>query len=326
MPRSFDLLVLGEINVDLIVTGDATPIWGQHEKLVDDARLVPGGSSVIFACGAARLGLRTAFVGVVGDDVFGAFMRDHLQAAGVHTGYLIVDPTIHTGMTIILSRPEDDRALLTYLGSIAALRAEQVDRALLEAARFVHAGSYFMQRGLQPGLPALFAQARAAGAVTSLDTNWDPSGRWGNGLAAVLEQTDVFLPNMGEAQAIAGVADARQALQHLAQRVDIVAIKRGAEGALAARGAERLACPAPQVTPIDTTGAGDSFDAGFIAALARGLPLPEALAVGTACGSLSTRGIGGTASQATWDEAMTVAQTLFPSSSFILHPSSFPKE
>ncbi len=308
MPRRFDLVVLGEINVDLILTGDTTPVWGQYEKLVDDARLVPGGSSTIFACGAARLGLRTAFVGVVGDDLFGAFMRDHLRNAGVDTEHIVIDPAVRTGLTVLLTRDDGDRALLTHLGSIAALRADQVEESVLARARYVHAGAYFLQHGLQPGLPALLERARSAGAATSLDTNWDPSERWGAGLDAVLEHTDIFLPNEQEALRISGAEHVEHALDALAERVEIVAIKRGADGAIAARGAERRRAAAPRMSPVDTTGAGDSFDAGFIAALGRGLPLEDALAMAVACGSLSTRGVGGTTSQATWEEAWTVVE------------------
>ena len=307
MARPYDLIVLGELNVDLILTGDATPVWGQTEKLVEDARLVIGGSSAIFACGAARLGLRTAFVGAIGDDIFGRFMGEQLRDAGVDADHLVVNPAIRTGMTIHLSRPDGERAMLTYLGSIAALRAADVDPELLRSTRYLHAGSYFLQRALQPGLPGLFARARAAGAVTSLDTNWDPDERWGSGLAAVLEQTEIFLPNDAEARRIAGVDDPADALDRLAGRVPLVAVKRGAEGAVVARGAERIMARPPHVVAVDTTGAGDSFDAGFIAGHARGLGLAENLAVAIACGSLSTRAVGGTAAQATWEEAWSMA-------------------
>jgi sugar/nucleoside kinase (ribokinase family) len=310
MPYAYDLVVLGEINVDLILTGDAEPVWGQTEKLVDDAQLVPGGSSMIFACGAARLGLRTAYVGVSGDDAFGTFMREHLNGAGVDTSHVVVDPNIRTGMTVLLSRPDGDRALLTYLGSIAALRAEQVDRRLLRSARFLHVGCYFLQRALQPGLAELFAYARAAGTTTSLDTNWDPSEQWDSGLAAVLAHTDVFLPNAAEAQHITRTTNTDAALGLLTPHVPTVGIKLGAAGGVAMRGAERVMVRPPQMTPLDTTGAGDSFDAGFIAGLANELSLRDTLAMATACGSLSTRGIGGTAAQASWDEAWECASQL----------------
>ena len=221
-----DILVLGELNADLILRGDVVPEWNQTEKLIDDAALTLGSSSAIFACGAARLGLRVAFVGVVGDDLLGRFCREALDARGVDTSGVVVDPALRTGMTVILQLP-DDRAMLTFPGAIPMLRAEMVDPALLQAARHIHVGSYFWQTALQPGLPALFAQARARGASTSLDTQWDPSGAWA-GLDAVLAATDILLPNEAEACALAGTTDWRPALEALAGRVPTVAVKRGA--------------------------------------------------------------------------------------------------
>ena len=103
-----DLLVVGEINPDLILRGeDVAPAFGQAEKLVDAATLTIGASSAIMACGAARLGLRTAFVGLVGDDEFGRFMLHALQERGVDTTGCVIDPAQHTGMSVILSQPHD---------------------------------------------------------------------------------------------------------------------------------------------------------------------------------------------------------------------------
>src|SRR5215510_1748408 len=146
--QSFDIAVVGELNADLILRGDVTPAFGQVEKLIDDAALTLGSSSAIFACGAARLGLRVAFVGVVGDDLLGRFCREALDARGVDTSGVVVDPALRTGMTIILQLP-DDRAMLTFPGAIPMLRADMVDHALLHAARHIHVGSYFWQTALQ---------------------------------------------------------------------------------------------------------------------------------------------------------------------------------
>src|SRR4029453_6176272 len=162
-----DILVLGELNADLILRGDVVPEWNQTEKLVDDAALTLGSSSAIFACGAAGVGLRVAFVGVVGDDLLGRFCREALEARGVDTAGVVVDPALRTGMTVILQLP-DDRAMLPFPAGTPLLGAEMGDPALLQVARHIHAGSYFWQTALQPGLPALFAQARARGATTSL--------------------------------------------------------------------------------------------------------------------------------------------------------------
>src|SRR5436309_1772640 len=148
----FDLLVLGDANPDLVLSGDVRPEFGQVEKLVDDASLVVGGSGAIMACGAARLGLATAFCGVVADDVFGRFMLVALRAAGVDTKAVVVADDIRTGLSLILSG-EADRAILTFIGSIDRLDAGAVDLDLVRSARHVHVSSYFLQRGLHAGLP-----------------------------------------------------------------------------------------------------------------------------------------------------------------------------
>lgn len=301
-----DILVLGELNADLILRGDVEPAWGQTEKLIDDAALTLGSSSAIFAAGAARLGLDVVFAGVVGDDLLGHFCRAELAARGVDTAGVVVDPRQCTGMTVILQRP-DDRAMLTFPGAIAALTCEQVPAALLDAARHIHVGSYYLQSALQPDLPALFARARQRGATTSLDTNWDPSERWA-GLAALLQEVDILLPNEAEACGIARTPDWRSGLEALAAVVPVVALKRGADGAAAARCEERADVAAPAVDVVDAVGAGDSFDAGFVYGMLQGWPLERALRLAVACGALSTRAAGGTAAQPSLEEALTLAE------------------
>jgi sugar/nucleoside kinase (ribokinase family) len=300
-----DVLVLGELNADLILRGDVVPEWGQAEKLIDDAALTLGSSSAIFACGAARLGLRVAFAGVIGDDLIGRFCREALEARGVDTVGVVVDPALRTGMTVILQLP-DDRAMLTFPGAIPALRASLIAPELPRAARHIHVGSYFWQTALQPDLPALFAAARARGATTSLDTQWDPSGAWA-GLDALLAATDILLPNEAEACALARQPDWRAALDRLAARVPTIALKRGGAGAAARRGAAFAEAAPPPVQVVDAVGAGDSFDAGFVYAALAGWPLDRALALAVACGALSTRAAGGTAAQPTLAEALALS-------------------
>lgn len=211
-----DLLVLGDINPDLILSGDRVePEFGQVERLIDDAQLLIGGSAAITACGAAALGLRTAIVGVVGDDLYGDCMRESLAARGVDVSGVHVSSELSTGLTVVLAKP-DDRAMLTYPGSIASLRADHVDRDLLRAARHVHVASVFLQVELAPELPALLEQVRASGAATSLDPNWDPSGGWDGGLRGALRHVDLFLPNAGEGERIGGTAAQPSLAQALA--------------------------------------------------------------------------------------------------------------
>jgi sugar/nucleoside kinase (ribokinase family) len=303
--RDLDLIVVGEINPDIVVRAqDPRPVFGQVERWVDSIDLVVGSSAVIFACGAVRLGLRTAFVGLVGDDAFGRFMLSEMTARGIVPDAIQVRGDVPTGATVLLSAP-GDRAILTAPGSIPLLRTEDVPRELFGRARHLHVGSVFMLDTLRPELAGLLAEARLAGLTTSIDTNWDPTEEWDGGLAAILAQADVFLPNAAEAMRISGQADpAAAALALVAAGPGIVAVKLGAEGGLAAAADGTLhRRPALPVTPIDTVGAGDSFDAGFLAGWLGGRSLPDALALAVACGSLSTLGLGGTAAQPTLAEA-----------------------
>lgn len=302
--KTFDLLVIGEINPDLVVRGaDVVPAFGQKEKLVDAADLTIGSSSAIMASAAARLGLRTAFVGVVGDDPFGRFMLDAMAASGIDVDHCVIDPSLTTGMSVILSQGAD-RAILTHIGAISALTADRIDPSLLSDARHVHVGGYFLLDDLRPDLAGLFREANRAGLTTSLDTNWDPRDAWDGGLTAVLRHTDLIMPNAAEAERISRKADLEEALDDLAGRVKTVAVKLGADGGRALRGDERAAASALEVEVVDTTGAGDTFDAGFLYGYLHGWPLQESLRLACACGSLSTRAAGGTKAQPTLQEAV----------------------
>jgi sugar/nucleoside kinase (ribokinase family) len=299
-----DLLVLGDANPDLVLHGgDVVPAFGQAEHLVDAATLTIGGSGAILACGAAKLGLRVGLSAVVGDDLFGRFMREALLDAGVDIAGLAVDASTPTGVTVVLSGP-DDRAILTMPGTIAGLRRELIDHASVSRARHVHVSSYYLQTALSPVLPQLFDEVRAAGATTSLDPNWDPSGTWDGGLLELLHKVDVFLPNAMEATRSARTSDLEGAIRTLARRARLVVVKDGDRGAIASDGAELYRVEGTQTRAVDTTGAGDSFDAGFLAAWLRQEPIGRALAIANACGSLSTRAIGGVAAQPTLDEAL----------------------
>jgi sugar/nucleoside kinase (ribokinase family) len=305
--RDLDVVVLGEINPDLVLTGQhVEPVFGQVERLVDDANLTVGGSGAIFACGAARLGLRTAMVGLVGDDAFGTFVIDQLRRRRVHTDGIAVSGAVSTGLTVILNRGED-RAILTHLGAMGAMSADMVDRSLLARARHVHVTSYFMQRALQPGLPDLLAAFRSGGGTVSVDTNYDPDQRWDDGIEAVLRRTDVLLPNEAEALALSGHPDVPAAAAALARLVPTVVVKLGERGAYACSDGETMTVPSPRTEPVDTTGAGDSFDAGYLFGSLAGLPLRQRLELAVACGSLSTRRVGGIGGQPTAEQARALA-------------------
>ncbi len=305
--RDLDLLVIGDCNPDVLVLGDdVTPAFGQQEKLVDAVSLEIGGSAAITAVAAARLGLKVALAAAVGADPAGTFMLDQLAREGVDVSAVVVRADAPTGMTVALSKG-GDRAILTALGAIASLTAADIQPSLLARARHVHVSSYFLLAdSLGPGLAALMSAARSAGATTSLDTNWDPSGRWRDErLSAAIEQADVLLPNEAEALALSGAATASAAATTLAAGGSAgglaaggpkVVVKLGSRGVLCADGPVLAQVSIPPATPVDATGAGDCFNAGLIAGLLRGLPLTDAAALGCATGALSTRAPGGTAS------------------------------
>jgi sugar/nucleoside kinase (ribokinase family) len=281
MNRFFDILVAGEINADLILTGDVEPLFGQVEKLINTATLTIGSSSCIFACGAARLGLRVAFVGVVGEDLLGRFTVDAIKARDVDVSAVIMDSSYETGLSVILSRATD-RAILTHLGSIASLRAEQISDGLLKRSRHLHVASYFLQTGLQARLGDLFRRAHRLGLTTSLDTNWDPKDKW-EGLDEILALTDVFLPNRNEALAIAHEKDVEKAIRKLGGGSRTIVVKLGDRGGMAYQQNELVTASSLRVKVVDTVGAGDSFDAGFLCGYLNQWDLEKSLRLACAC-------------------------------------------
>jgi sugar/nucleoside kinase (ribokinase family) len=298
----FDILVAGEINPDLILMGDVKPEFGQIEKLVDSAKLTIGSSSAIFACGAARLGMQVAFIGVCGDDVFGHFMLDEMQKRNVDVSNVIIRSDGQTGLSVILNQGVD-RAILTHPGLMATLRASDIPDTLLCKARHLHIASYFLLTQLQPDLPDLFRRARSFGLTTSLDTNYDPSEKW-IGFDELLSATDIFLPNKTEALSITRSNDVESAAKQIANKSKLVAIKLGAEGGVARTNDKMIFSPSISVNIVDTIGAGDAFDAGFVYGYLNHWSLEKSLQLATTCGALSTQASGGIAAQPTLDEAL----------------------
>jgi len=301
--RRFDVVVVGELNPDLILSGDVLPEFGQVEKLVNQSVLTIGSSSAIFACGAARLGLRVAIIGKVGGDLFGKFIVQSLDEYGIDTSGVVVDKITPTGVSVILSTG-NDRAILTYPGTIPLLEYSEINLDIIKKARHLHVGSYFIQETLRPDLPILFDRAHAWGLSVSLDTNFDPAGKWDGGLDKLLGNVDVFLPNAVECQGIARDPNLDQALDYIQSKVKCLGVKLGGNGAILCQGSKKYNCEPIDVAVIDTVGAGDSFDAGFIFGYLAGWDAMQILKLANICGGLSTRQAGGTAAQPTIDEAM----------------------
>jgi len=293
MPK-FDITIAGEINLDLILYGLPENIPVERELLASDFQATLGSSSAIVAHNLAALGTKVGFVTRVGRDSLGRIAMERLSAKGVdlsHTKY--AENGTSTGVTILLHHGST-RHILTYPGTMFEMSAADLDLDYLASGRHFHLSSLFLHKALQPDLPGIFKKLKAAGLTLSLDTNDDPDDQWGGVLDEMLDLTDILLPNEQEACRIARVADFENALDILARRVPIVAVKRGSKGALVRSGALRWEIPPVPVSPVDTIGAGDSFNAGFLSAFVQNKPLDACAASGNRTAALSTLRPGGT--------------------------------
>lgn len=298
MTPPFDVMLATDQCVDLLLRGDVRPRWGQAEQIVDGYALEIGGSANLFACQVAKLGLRVGLIGVVGDDPFGRILLELLRGQGPDLSRLRVDPAVPTGLGLHLTEPHD-RAILTVPGSIDATGPGDLPEAPERLCRHWHLASFYLLTRLRPAWPDFLGRARAAGVTVSLDTNWDPAERW-DGVRDLLPLCDVFLPNEEELRRISGHRDVAEGARALSRLGPLVAVKRGADGALVARGGEVVAeAPAePLRAPIvDTVGAGDSFDAGFLSGWLDRKPLDLCLRRAQACAAATLTAAGGTRGQ-----------------------------
>jgi sugar/nucleoside kinase (ribokinase family) len=296
------ILVAGELNPDLILRNCRIfPEIGK-EVQVEDLELTLGSSSAICAAGLARLGDSVTFAATVGADLYGDFCTGALRRTGVDVSLVQRRADLKTGITVSITSAQD-RALVTYPGAIAALSAEDLPDAVFAGHRHFHVSSWFLQDGLRPGLKNRFAAARRAGLTTSLDTGYDPSEQWSPELLDTLTEVDVLLPNEVEIKGITGCPEVEAGIRKLDNGHTLVVGKLGAQGCIARWGGEWVRVGAFPVEVVDATGAGDSFNAGFLHTWLRGEKLADCMRFAAACGSLSTRGLGGIATQASEEEA-----------------------
>jgi sugar/nucleoside kinase (ribokinase family) len=297
-PKKYDIFTVFDTCVDFLISGDdVVPEFGQKEKMVGDYTIELGGSNVIFASQCAKLGLRTAGVGVVGNDIFGDVILSRMNAAGIDTRLVRKDAGIRSGVGVILCKNEGDKAILTYSGSIAAAEPEMITDEILSSIRHLHIGSFFLLGKMRPHFADIARRAKSFGATVSVDTNWDPDETWGADVLRLLETADVFLPNENEAMLISGEKNAEDAMLKLGKHVPLVAVKMGKDGAMAYDGKQVFKSPSHAVEIADTVGAGDSFDGGFLYGFLNKLDIQTCLAMACCCGSMSTRARGGTAKQ-----------------------------
>jgi sugar/nucleoside kinase (ribokinase family) len=292
--RRFDVTVVGELNLDLILYGLPEALPPERELLASGMSLTLGSSSAIFAHNLSRVGSRVGFITRVGDDPMGAIALERLAEGGVDVSRVKkTSGSVKTGLTVILAH-EHHRNILTYPGTMAEMCFEDLDVDYLSHSRHFHLSSFFLHRTLRPRIAELFAAMKAAGLTTSLDVNDDPEDRWDGDLSAVFKSLDVIFVNERECGKLGGTGTVEEAAGRLAARVPLVVVKLGEGGAMARHGKEEWRAEGVSVEAVDPVGAGDSFDAGFIHQFVRGEDLNTCLRFGNLAGALSVTRAGGT--------------------------------
>jgi len=291
MPK-FDVSVVGELNLDLILSGLPPKLELEREHLAKHLSITLGSSSAIFTHNLALLGNRLGFSSAIGCDALGEIALQFLRDSGTDVAGVRKFEGKQTGLTTILPIGAE-RYILTYPGTMFEMEFAHLNPDYVFDARHLHLSSYYLHRALRPRIPELFRAAKAKRLTTSLDTNDDPEDTWADDLLKVLPFVDVFLPNEKEACKIAQTDNLERAMEILAEQVSVLVVKLGRAGAVARRRSERFRVEALRVEAVDSVGAGDSFDAGFVHGLTRGWGIEECLKFASLTGALSTTRAGG---------------------------------
>jgi sugar/nucleoside kinase (ribokinase family) len=302
-PKEYDVVVIADLCVDILFTGDVKPIYGQVEQFINNYELELGGSAAIFASQFSKLGGKVGLLGTAGEDIFGQYIVDRVDRLGITTEYISRTSDFKTAVGLNLSNQED-RAMLTYKGSIDGITSELLkDSLILNNTNHVHIVSYFLLNHLQSFWSSELASLKKGGMKVSLDTNWDPDDCW-ESVIDILHHVDVFIPNEEEALRISKKANVKAAGKWLSQFGGLVVVKCGENGAIVFEGDSVKNYNVPELLLSDmkisdTTGAGDNFDAGFLYAWLKDKPIDVCVNLGLRCGTSSLSKLGGIAGQIT---------------------------
>jgi len=309
--KKFDVIVVGELNVDLILNRiDGFPEMGK-EKLAGQMTLTLGSSSAIFASNLSALGAKVAFLGKIGQDSFGDLVIDSLERKGVDTSMIIRDPGLNTGATIVLNYAED-RAMVTHAGAMEHLTIKDIRPEMLKQARHLHFSSYYLQPSFKNDIHNLFKMAKENGLSTSFDMQWDPAEKWDLDYKTVLPHVDVFLPNEQEILHLSKAETLDAALQEIAAYAHTVVVKMGSDGSLSKSGNKTLRiAPFLNKNVVDAIGAGDSFNAGFIYKFISDASVKDCQEFGNLLGAVNTTAAGGTTAFINYDQIMQIAREKF---------------
>ena len=289
-PRAGAVLNLGRIYCDMVFRGlDGMPQLGR-ELFARDFALTPGGGALITAAHLAALGRHSALLARFGTDALSSSVSAEIEALGLDLQFLDRHETAGPQLTVVMVH-DGDRAFLSRRAGHARPAGFEMGLAWSEAAH-LHIAEYATLHEM----PDAIAKAKSHGLTVSLDPSWDDALIRDPMFFERAAGTDVFLPNMEEAEALTGKSEPEEALSVLRRHFPVVALKRGGDGAVLSVGDTVIALPSPLVEVVDTTGAGDAFNAGFIHAWLGGADSLAALTAAIAAGSRSVQASGGTGS------------------------------
>jgi sugar/nucleoside kinase (ribokinase family) len=280
----------GIVIADIVVRPvDRMPRRGFLES-ADTIDLCVGGCAANTGSALARLGVKTALVGRVGNDNTGRFLRDALAREGLDLSALRADPKLGTSATNVLVASDGERTFVHTQGANAALTDRDFPLERFPHARLLHCGGILLNAGMKGApLARLLRRARKLGLATSVDTVWDINGGWLSFVEEALPYSDIFFANESEALRITGRrSPARMADFFIGRGVKTAVIKRGEKGSLIRTADSEAAIPAYKVKCVDTTGAGDAYVGGFLFGRLRGWRHERCGRFGAAVAALST--------------------------------------
>ena len=288
--KKYDVLVIGDINPDIIITGLKKYPGPGEERLVDDLNITPGGGATISSLALAKLGLDIAIYGCIGKDLFSKMLLDSLVEVGVDITNVSILNDTKAGTSIVLS-DEKDRSFITYRGALEKLDLYSISDEVLGNCDFCFLHNYDHNK-IDEYLD-LANRLKKLGKKIIFDVGYDESEQWDPKVFELLGKVDLFVPDELEALCFSGKNTIAEALYQLSTFCPNVVVKAGKQGAYALKDGSIINVPCFPTTVVDSTGAGDSFDAGFIYGMVKGYSLENSLKLANFIGSLSVSAIGG---------------------------------
>lgn len=268
---------------------EGLPPPGKNQGL-DEVALGPGGNSINTGIALARLGVSVAVAAPLGDDRLGQMIRDALRAEGVNDSNVVTCRGAKTSVSVILVQDSGERRILHFRGANEAFADSHLDWKLAAGAKvFFYASAFALPAFDGPGLERSMARAKQLDCLTALNPCWDIHNRWLPLIRPALPYTDIIMPNLDEGLKLTGEKEAPAIARCLRGfGVRTVVVKLGAKGCYMEGPEGAFTSPGFRVDARDTTGAGDCFAAGFLAALCRGDDLKQAARFANAAGALCT--------------------------------------